>query len=747
MSSATRLGPHPFDDIEFAGVFGDLRPLWSLENLDDEKKVLDWCDTAVNICITYYHNYFRTQMDNLLVFKGVHWLNQNRYNGSFLDRQRVATRNSPKVVINHLYDFVEQWVSRLTRFRPAVKVFPANVEYEDKQDAKIAQMVLDHIWYVNDIDAILQEFARQAKIFGESYLYILWDETKGEKDPRYVQAQKDMMAMHGTNRVPVVDPDGNPILSSKGDPLMIDKAVRLGDLSYEIDAPWHTFDMPCSNPADIDWCIRWKAMDVDYLKAKYPEKANDIRNDQGWDVFGRYELPMGKMDNQTIVYELWHRSTEMMDEGRYLRWCRGALLENGKLPYSHGKLPRVKFTDIDIPDEIRGMSFFQQLFPLQHQINACASLIFKSLVLLAHPKIVMPDGACEITQLLNESTIVTYQGGVPPQLMTMHPVTQELFQYINKLEQTAEKLSGVFTMSRGQAPSGIRAAKALRVLEEQEDKRGYITSIKYNNAGIVENAKMTLSVAGDYYNDDEGRLARVVGKGNRHMIVKFKQANLAKPYDIRIEQTTALSKSPAARIDELNEMQQVRFDPTAPFTRAQYMEMLDFDNVEEFKDIMARAVECANSENEDLLDGKSVPDPTMQEDLIQHWIIHRQIMQGREYKETGYIPEAAKQAFEAHFLATEMLMAEKAMGTPMSLPNPMFSQLLMAQCPDFPVMFNMPTSPAMGAPSVGGTPPPQSGLNGPPADAAQAGPTSDAAQAGPSEPMSQPNQLQGAELQ
>jgi hypothetical protein len=66
--------------------------------------------------------------------------------------------------------------------------------------------------------------------------------------------------------------------------------------------------------------------------------------------------------------------------------------------------------DIDMPDEIKGMSFFQQLFPLQHQINACASLIYKSLVLFAHPKWVMMDGTCDINQLLNESTVVSYSG-------------------------------------------------------------------------------------------------------------------------------------------------------------------------------------------------------------------------------------------------------------------------------------------------------------------------------------------------
>lgn len=697
-----RIGPDPFDDLD--SVSGNLRPLWSVSDLENEKEVLDWCKIALNVCEEYYKNYFQVQQDNLLLYKGVQWLNQDKYSNRFLDRQGVVTRRSPKVVINHLYDFVEQWVSRFTRYKPAVKIFPANTEYEDEQDAKISQMVLDHIWYKERMDSVLQEFARQAKICGESYLYVTWNPNKGDIHPEYIRARET------SERIPLVDPMGEPVLGLTGEPLYIDKAVRIGDVEYSIDAPWHTFDMPCRNREDIEWCIRWKAVQVDYLKAKYPAKADDIKPDSGFELFNKYRLDIGRLNNEVIVFELWHKNSEFLDKGRYMKWTATALLENTDNPYSHGGLPYLRLTDIDVPDEIRGMSFIQQLFPLQHQINACASLIYKSLVLFAHPKIVMPDGACEIQQLLNESTIVTYTGGVPPQLMTNNPVSNELFAYLEKLERTAEKISGVFTMSRGNAPSGVRAAKALRVLEEQEDKRSYISVIKFNENGIVENAKKTLSVAGDFYDDGDGRLARVVGKGNRHLIVRFNSANLSKPYDIRIEQTTALSQSPAARIDEITELQQVRFDPTAPFSREQFFNLLDLTNKEEFVDIATRAVQCAKSENEDVLNGKEIPSPTVEEDLITHWKIHLQPSQGREYKEPGYIPDDYKARHQQHILETEVLMFEKAfgrhgpIGEVINPGNPVFMQKLSVECPDWPVFLPLPAPHFLGLMASGAVP-------------------------------------------
>lgn len=689
-----------FDDLEFSDK--EINPLWSIKDINDPEEVEKWCDNTITACQDFYRDFFQIQMDNLLLYKGVHWLSADRQANRILDRQGFPNIRNPRVVINHLNDFVTQWVSRLTRYRPAVAIYPGRSSQEDADDAKIAKNVLDYLWYCNNIDQTLQEFVRQFKIFGESYLYIKWNPQKGPVRSDYLQLRQQGM------QIPVLDSKGAPVKSVKGDPLYIDKAVHIGDVEYEIDAPWHTFDQPCRNRRDIDWSIHWKIVDIEYLRAKYPDKADKIRPDLDINhLYSGYRLDLARLKNQIVVYELWHRSSEFLEKGRYIKRIKGVVLENTDLPFEHGQIPYIYLSDIEVPDQIRGVSFFQQLFPIQHQINAVASLIYKALVLYAHPKMVVQEGSCEFQQLLNESTIVSYSGGVPPTLLTQNPVAGELFQYLNKLEETAEKLSGIYSMSRGNAPDGVRAAKALRVLEEQEDKRAYVTAVKYNNVALVENAKMTLSVAGTYYDDQDGRLAQIVGKDNQYKIIQFQSANLSKPWNIRVENTTALSQSPAARIDEIVELSQMRFDPTALLTREQTIQMLDLTASEEFKDIVTRATKCAQSEVDDFLAGRPVSDPTEHEDLITHWKIHLQAVQSREYKEMT--PPERKAALERHIYITEYLMFEKAhgitgsMGQIMRMGNPAFAQRLAVECMDYPALFKMPTpAPAMGV--MGGQP-------------------------------------------
>ncbi len=696
MSSATSLSRSPFDDFEFTDK--TFRPLWTLPDFTDEGEVLKWGNETVAACEDYYGRYFQIQQDNLMLFRGMHWLQQDRSANKYLDKQGILARRSPRIVINHLYDFVEQWVSRITRYRPAVSIYPASGEQSDADDAKISKDVLDYIWYVNGIDKHLQEFIRQVKIFGEAYLWVTWNPNKGDLHPDWVESQKL------GKRVPILGPDGEPILSSDNDPLFIQKAIRVGDVEYKITPPWRVFDQPCRSRQDIDWSITWSPQNIDYLKAKYPEKADKIKKDDETNIFSNYSLDIGKLKNEAIVYECYHRSTEFLDKGRYLKFTKTALLESTDLPYQHGKIPYLYLNDIEVPDQIRGMSFFQQLFPLQHQINACASLVYKAFVLLAHPKIVAEEGSVDVNQFVNDNTVIFHSGSAPS-IMTLPPVGQELFAYINKLEATLEKLSGIFTMSRGQAPSGVRAAKALRVLEEQEDKRAYVMSVKYNEVALVENAKMSLSTMGSMADDSDGRLARILGKDNEYRVRRFKAANLSKPYDVRIENSTALSKSPAARIEEITELAQVRLAPDSAITRGQFINFLDLTADDQFKDVATRASRCAMSENDDMVSGAQVAAPSPDEDLIVHWLIHIQAVQGRDFKEQ-LAPEK-KQLIMQHIYQTEYWMYKKAfgiispIGQQLTMPNVAFRDQLMMQCPNWPIYFQIPV-PSMPQPQQPG---------------------------------------------
>lgn len=684
-ASVGPLSKNPFDEM-LVGRKG-VTPLWALSDLDDEKKLLNYLKEILDFSEAWSAPRAQIQLDNLLIYQGLQWLTQERYVNYYFDRHAQSNRRNPRIVLNYVGDAVEYWVSKLTRFRPAVAVNPANPEASDAEDAKIAKEVLDYIWYVNKIDDKNAQLVRLAKITGEAFRFIDFDPDIGDLHPDYAEASRE------GKRIPLLDSAGQQVMGESGEPLFVQKAVRIGEVRHRVVPGYRVFLDPAWDKEKCNWAIEWEVLNVDELRAQHPDKASKIKAEGGTDVFQNYGINIYKGEHDVVVYKMYHKRHPMLEKGRFIKFTRNVVLENMDLPYSHGQLPFVHFTDIDIPDDIRGRSFIQRVFPVQHQINAVASLIYKSLVLLAHPKLCVQQGQVDITQLVNEATIINYQDQ-PPSLLAAGVFPQELFGYLDKLEQIFGKLAGQFELSQGQAPSGVRAAKALRVIEEQEDKRAYYSTIKYNDTALVQDARMTLAVAGDFYDDTDGRLARVVGKNNEFRIIHFETANLSKAYDIRIANTTALSQSSAARIDELIELSQVRFDPNSVVPRSQFIKLLDLEALEEFKDVTTRAYTSAKTENEQMRKGAEVPEPAEYEDLIVHWTTHLQDMQSIDFK--VMFPPEARDLFLKHMLMTEYLMYKKAygiidqLGRILAVPNELFKQKLILECSQWPVVFKMP---------------------------------------------------------
>ena len=60
-----------FDDLEFSSK--ELTPLWAIKDINDEKELEKWFQNTVEACQDYYRHFFQIQMDNLLLYKGIHW--------------------------------------------------------------------------------------------------------------------------------------------------------------------------------------------------------------------------------------------------------------------------------------------------------------------------------------------------------------------------------------------------------------------------------------------------------------------------------------------------------------------------------------------------------------------------------------------------------------------------------------------------------------------------------------------------
>ena len=672
---------YSFDDMDSQQYNKPARPLYELD-LDDPKNdenILQWLKGERDYLAEDARDRVRVMRRNLALYKGIQYQElETRIDA----RDRAADRSQflRKIVANHLYDLTKNRASRLVKFRPAVAILPTNDELEDKLAAKSCKMLLDHIWYENDFEGVLQtQLATYAQIMGEVYLFINWNEALGDLSPAYVEAKKS--AKDG--RLPLLDQNGQQVQDPNGHPIYIDKPVRIGDVDYQITLATDVLLQKKKKWEDVDYCFTIETISTDALRARYPEKAAKIK-DQDAQIYDYEKMQLVSTRRECLLYTFWHKRSEQMDKGRKLVFTNEVLLENTEFPFSHRQLPCVRFTDMDLPGELHGMSFYEQIKGLTGTYNNITNMLIRNIVMVSHPKWMVPAGSVALDRLGNDITIVQYKGPQAPVLASSQAVPSDVFAFRDKLKEEFQQISGVFGVSRGEPPPGIKAGVALQFLSEQESERYNELVLKWNEV-IRQTAEMTIAVAGDYYDRSDERMIRILGKNNEYMTEFFKVSALEKDYDIRVQNSSALPKSVAARTQTLLDLSE-RFPDQ--FTGEQVIEMLDLAQSDKFTDAATVAVRTAEAENEKLYEVEDAEElaPVEFENHILHWKIHTRQMQEFQFKyRTG---AEIQKRFKDHVAAHEMLMMEQG------LRSPAFAEQL-SKLPMFPMFYVEQVAPPM----------------------------------------------------
>lgn len=638
-----------------------LPPFFTIKGKSEEE-VLKWLQMEIANRERYHEPFFGTCFQHLRAYKNAYNQSPRRQTDSNSD---APFKRTSKYTVNHLYEMTENMVSKMTRVKPAVEVLPANDEYEDQNSAKAVKLLIQHLWYINDIDLLVQKLHRHKYIFGEGYILVDWNSSKGDLHPKYVQLR-----------------NANKLKKDGSLPDQFSEVpVKVGDVEFSSILPWNILLECTEDFCDVKNAMIKSVMHIAEIKKKYPKAMSSEIAKNNLKEFNVNSLSKETLVDRLPVYTFYHKADEDFPQGKKITFIHNMILETEDLGFSHGELPFLRLSDIDIPGQLHGMSRYQQVLSLQNAHNNLSQSIMKNEFLMSAPKWMMPKGACKVEQLANSRTIVTYQGPVAPQLVQMNPTSPTTFAFRDKTESELGQIFGVHPISRGEPPKGITAAVALQFLNEQETERG-ISDIAKHNQFIKELAIRSISVAGDNYKADDGRMLRVLGKENRHLIKTFDTANLSKDYDVRIQNSSALPTSKAAQMERI--IYTMQYAPNL-FTPERWAELLEFGSVEKMHTLATEAIHSAESTVQDILEGHPTLDPEEWEDLITHLRVYYKALQKRSFKEE--VPEDRRELFKLHVETVERLASEKA------AINPLFASKL-AQLELFPIFWKFAEVPA-----------------------------------------------------
>lgn len=666
------------------------RPLWAVD-FEDDDTFLEWAEEFFAASLERHRQKAEKDLRCRDFYMGIQSIALGQQS---IPRERDGkpVEKFARVIAPQAYEIVEQWVSKMTRYPPAIAVLPANGEYNDRIAAKMSKEFIDYLFYVNDIEELLETNARLCRIESESFTFVEWDKDKGDFAPEAKELLKAGV------RIPLLDSTGAEVLNDDGDPLMIQEAPRVGDIKYEIHPRRFVIQEPGVEWKDANLIIKVSSQNIDELKVDYPDKAEAL-DDHANRTFSIFELfEPSEEENELLVFELYHKSTKYLAQGRYVKFVDGAVLESKPLPYSHGLIPAVRLSNIDVPGIPEAFSVVEQIMLLNVIYNNLISLGYTNIALGAHLYWLIPTAAnIDISKIKNGNSIIRFAGGTPPSLQQYRTVGEEIFKMIELIDKVIQRPAGIQSVSRGEPPAGIEAGVALAFLEEQENQRAN-TDIKKHNAFIKKLARLSLSVAGDFYKPEDERTMRIVGKNNSFSVKSLDVAKLGGSYDIRVQRTTALSESKSGRLSQLLALQS-RFPGLVP--SEQVADMMDLANDKKFYSVATVAVEAAERENELMREGGQVSPPDEWEEHLVHWFSHVKEMQSASFKEDT--PPEIKKAFIGHLQVHEYWMWTKA------AINPAFKQRLLMTA-GFPAVSEpppvvQPTPAGMPAPGAPGSDP------------------------------------------
>lgn len=655
----------------------------TLKGEDREKAIVHWKNNVIQLLLEQREPITRVQKMNTRLYKGQHYFTQEQFSNLPYNRNRRYNPEKAKIVLNYIGQAVDQHVSDMSAFEPNLTVTPSNDEEQDRVSARMNKALVDHYFYNWELKTAFQTFHRRKKIQGEAFSFLLWDKDAGDLNPAYKE-YRDMQLQAGQadTPMPLIDPEtGAPILGDDNEPLFISRAVKVGDIVFEQEYSCRVL-YPCPESylwRDVPYVIRLMWMDVDEVKARWPQKAEKLRPDQFY-KWGQGPASRG-LTQKVLIRFMYHKPTVFLEKGYYCISSQNAFLEGGDYPFGHGELPCIRGTDIDLDFEITGMSFIQNLVSLNHAMNNSMSMVLQNQAHFAYPKYAAPRGAkVRYTDLGADRGIYEYSGPQKPELMVQNSTPQDTWRTHDAMRDAFKSLSAIYATSRGEGVDGITANVALRMIDEQERKL-HKPAIDKHGQNVELLGSLILWTLAKLRDPTDGMLIKILGKNNERYLKYFDIAHLGKSYEVRLQRSSGLPENPAAKTQTVLDLSE-RF--AGMWSHDEVLEYLDIPRPEKLIESATVSRQAAESEVEDLLSGvPNVTPPTPYHDILPRYRVYEKAVQSRAFDEADPV---IKQRMLNHIATAEYIIMQK-------MKNPAFAQKLLMEHPNFPMVFpNQPVA-------------------------------------------------------
>jgi hypothetical protein len=423
------------------------------------------------------------------------------------------------------------------------------------------------------------------------------------------------------------------------------KLIYTGDLRYSALNPLDVIkDLNQGDAEDQDWIIVRHFKNRFDLAAKYPELEDKILSAESKDsavLAFDFTVKMGLDTDLVPVYEFYHRSSDSIREGRQVVFIApDVVLYDGPLPYRN--IPVYRISGRDLIGTPHGYSPGFDLLSLQEALDALYSVVVTNQTTFGVQNIMVPKGHdIAYSQLSGGLNLIEYDNQVgKPEALQLTATPPEVFNFINKLEQTMETLSGINSVARGNPEASLRSGSALALIQSMAIQ--FNTGLQQSYAQLMEDiGTATIQTLQDFA--ALPRIAMITGKNNRSLLQEFKGSDLDRINRVVVDVGNPLSKTTAGKIEIADNLLQQGLIKSPQ----EYLTLIRTGNFESLMEGQFSELMLIKSENDNLSKGDEVQAIATDNHSL-HIQEHKSVLASPEIRKNPEVVKAALNHIQEH---------------------------------------------------------------------------------------------------
>lgn len=509
-------------------------------------------------------NYYLTKINSM-------W---RAYHGSYSDSMGFGhkvdfTGEQGELVslpVNHFRNLAQHIYVMITATRPIMEARAINTDYKSLAQTYLATGILEYYMREKGLENALKKATEMAIVTGSGFIKLDWNATAGEA-------------------FDVDDETGE--FNYEGEI----EFTNLSPLDVVVDGTKETWDN--------DWITVRTFKNRFDLIAKYPEFKDKIRGIPPKTQSSTYRLAIFSNDetDDIPVYEFYHKKTECMSDGRYMLFLDSDIvLLDTKMPYR--EIPVFRIVPSEIMGTPYGYSPMFDIFPIQEAINSLYSTIMTNQNAFGVQNIYIPRGA-DINWTQLEGAMNVIEANAKPEALNLTATPPEVFKFLDYLIHTAETLSGVNSVARGNPEASLKSGNALALVQSMALQ--FMSGLQQSYVQLIEDVgSSVINILKDFATTP--KVVALVGKNNRPLLKEFTGENISAINRVVVDMGNPLSRTIAGRVQMAEQMMQMGIIKNPE----QYIQVMNTGRIDSMFEGEMSELMLIKSENESLMEGKDI---------------------------------------------------------------------------------------------------------------------------------------------